>query len=90
MRAFGVCPIEVAVDRTVDFGQLCAPVFVASLLKCGDLRGREPLLPATMFPADEDLVINNPREFGGGIPIFINVTTMSCSAGVMCGSFDAD
>ena len=41
-----------------------------------------------MFPADEDLVIDKPREFGGGIPICTNVTVMSCSAGIMCGSFD--
>ena len=62
---------------------------MASLLKVGDLRGGKPLLLATIFPADEHLVIDNPREFVGGIPICTNVTVMSCLAGVMCGSFDA-
>ena len=63
---------------------------MASLLKSGDLHGGEPLLPIAVFPADVDVVINNPRKFGGGIPIFANVTAMSCPAGVMRGSFDTD
>ena len=63
---------------------------MASLLKFCDLHGGEQLLPAVMFPADVDVVIDNPREFDGGIPICANVTAMSCSAGVMRGYFDAD
>ena len=42
-----------------------------------------------MSPADEDLVVDNPREFGGGVPIGTGVTTMSSPAGIMCGSFHA-
>ena len=61
-----------------------------SLLEFSDTHRGEPLLAAPMFPVDVDVLIDNPCEFGSNIPICANVTAMSCSAGVMRGSFDTD
>ena len=75
---------EIAAERTDN----SAPGTFASLLEFSDTRGGEPLLPAPMFPLDVDVLVDDPREFGSGIPFCANVTAMSCSAGVMGGSFD--
>ena len=44
---------------------------------------------AAMSPVDEYLVVDNPREFGGRVPICTGVTTMSSPAWIMCDSFQA-
>ena len=89
MHAFDVCPFKIAGERTVEFGQINAPGTFGSLLKFGDTCRGEPLLPVPVFPADVDVLVGDPREFGGGISVCANVTVMSYSAGVMGCSFGA-
>ena len=83
-----LCPFRIIAERMVELGELIPPDPFVSVFKCGDLRGEEPLLTVAHFPVDVNVFVDDPREFGSGIPFCANVTAMSCSAGVMGGSFD--
>ena len=86
-----LCPFRIIAERMVELGELIPPDPFVSVFKCGDSRGEEPLLTVAHFPVDVNVFVDDPREFGNGISVCANMTTMSCFSGVMdCSCYAAE